>query len=77
MFPLFAKGGYMAIQPFFRGENLLYSHFYAYPDKGGNMAMGENGSITPTCIPQKGEQKNIYYFSVTLFFSRFNYQKTL
>ena len=36
IFPLFAKGGgggYIAI---FSGRNLLYSHFPAYPGKGGN-----------------------------------------
>ena len=57
IFPLFAKRGEMAIQPFSRGENLLYSHFPTYPGKGEiwlyshfsgrKMAMGGNGSIPP------------------------------
>ena len=39
--PLFTYGGDIAIFP---EENLLYSHFPAYPGKG------ENGSITPALI---------------------------
>jgi hypothetical protein len=44
----------------FSGEKIYYIVFFsAYPGKGEIWLWGENGSITPTCIPQKDEQKNI------------------
>jgi hypothetical protein len=38
---------HIAILP---GGNLLYSHFPAYPGKGGKWLLGENGSITPASL---------------------------
>ena len=71
IFPLFAKGWEMAIQPYFRGENLLYSNFFRLSRYGGYMTMGQKWLYNTDMYPTKRRAKKYLVFSVTLFFSRF------